>query len=73
MDLQTVLTAISTVGFPIVACIALFWIMWNNQKQHVEETQKLAETINNNTIALTKLVEQIEQLEALMLNSRKSS
>ena len=65
--------AISTVGFPIVACIALFWLLWNNQKQHAEEAAKLSDTINNNTIALTKLVEQIEQLEALMLNNRKSS
>lgn len=73
MDIETVLTAISTVGFPIVCCIAMFWLMWNNQKSHTDESTKLAETINNNTIALTKLVEQIEQLEALMLNDRRSS
>lgn len=73
MDIETVLTAISTVGFPIVCCIAMFWLMWSNQKAHTDESSKLVETINNNTIALTKLVEQIEQLEALILNDRKSS
>lgn len=72
MELDAVLSAISTVGFPIVCCVAMFWLMYHNQKQHTEEVKTMTETINNNTIALTKLVEQIEQLEALILNDRKS-
>jgi len=41
--------AISTVGFPIVACIALYC-------NHIE----MQKALNNNTIALTKLAEKIE-------------
>lgn len=63
MPLQEVLTAISTVGFPIAACIALFWFNYKQTELHREETQKLSETINNNTIALTKLSEKIQHLE----------
>ena len=44
------ITAISTVGFPIVACIALYF----NQ-------QKMTEAINNNTIAITKLAEKMDK------------
>lgn len=73
MDIDVLMTAISTVGFPIVCCIAMFLIMWNNQKSHTEEVKQITETINNNTIALTKLVQQIEQLEALILVDRNKS
>lgn len=64
MGIQEVLTAISTVGFPVAACIALFWFNYKQTQQHSEETAKLSETINNNTIALTKLAEKISHLEA---------
>lgn len=30
MEFTDILTAISTVGFPIVACIAMFWLMNRN-------------------------------------------
>lgn len=49
MTINEILTAISTVGFPIVACIALYY-------NHL----KLSEAINNNTLALTKLAEKID-------------
>lgn len=44
MDINVIMTAISTVGFPIVCCIAMF--VQNN---------KMSEAVNNNTIALTKI------------------
>lgn len=48
--MQEYITAISTVGFPIVACIGLYI---NNIKQ--------TEAINNNTIAILKLAEKLEK------------
>lgn len=72
MPLQEVLTAISTaistVGFPIAACVALFWFNYKQTELHREETQKLSETINNNTVALTKLSEKIQHLEEVKNN-----
>ena len=44
MDIQTVSTFISTVGFPIAACIALYL-----------QNVKMSEALNNNTLALTEL------------------
>ena len=54
---QMVMTAISTVGFPIVMCAALFWKMDIQDKEHKEEMQKTAEAINNNTLVIRELVD----------------
>ena len=52
MDANVILSAISSVGFPIVVSVALFWYM-------VTEGRANREAINNNTAAMTKLVEHI--------------
>ena len=54
-----VLTAISTVGFPIVVAAAMFWKMNKQDDDHKQEMAKVTEAINNNTIALTKLIDKI--------------
>ena len=69
---DTFLNLISTVGFPVVCVLFLFWFIYdNNEKhredinalhsQHNEETQKLASAINNNTEVMNKLVYMLEQ------------
>ena len=55
-----VLQAISTVGFPIVVAIALFWKMNKQDEDHKSEMLKVTEAINNNTIALQKLIDKFE-------------
>ena len=55
-----ILTAISTVGFPIVVAGAMFWKMNKQDDDHKEEMQKVTEAINNNTIALQKLIDKID-------------
>lgn len=70
MNTQDILSAITTVGFPIVMCLACAWyIKYTNDKhreeieklneQHAQEMDKVTEAINNNTIALTKLAERL--------------
>ena len=70
MDLSTILSAIGSVGFPIVACIAMafFFSQVNTNyrddikeitKQHKEENAAMTEAINNNTMALTRLYERL--------------
>ena len=54
-----ILTAISTVGFPIVVAAAMFWKMNKQDEDHKEEMGKVTEAINNNTIALTKLLDKL--------------
>lgn len=57
--MNEVLTAISTVGFPIVACGAMYIQMNKMTEQQKEETAKMVEAINNNTIALTALTKEV--------------
>lgn len=60
MEFNDIITAICTVGFPIVAYGALYWYVIKKDSEHKEETEKMTEAINNNTIALTKLIERLE-------------
>ena len=59
MDIQTILQAISTVGFPIVVAAAMFWKMNKQDEDHKAEMGKVTEAINNNTLALQRLVDKI--------------
>lgn len=66
MDIQAILQAITTVGFPIVCCGAMMWYVKYSTDQNRDEVSKLNEqhrqemtevtqAINNNTMALQKL------------------
>lgn len=55
MDINIVLQAISTVGFPIVCCGALFWKMNKDNERHKQEMETLRTAIENNTAALIEL------------------
>lgn len=46
---------ISNNVFSIVMCCMLFWKLHESDKSHKEESNKFAEAINNNTIAITEL------------------
>ena len=59
MDINIILQAISTVGFPIVVACAMFWKMNKQDEDHKEEMNKVTEAINNNTIALQKLIDKL--------------
>lgn len=53
MELADILTAISTVGFPIVCCGALFWFMNKTQKENTE-------ALNNNTLVMQRLCDKLD-------------
>lgn len=66
------ITAISTVGFPIVMCGALFWKMDKQDKEHKEEMNKSTEAINNNTVVLQKLMQMLsDKIEFDASNSKE--
>lgn len=50
MDIDAITTVISTVGFPIAACIALYW-----------QNLKMSETIAHNTQAIVELTAIIKE------------
>ena len=55
MDMNLILQAISTVGFPICACGALFWLVNKLESEHKQEINSLREIIEQNTEALIEL------------------
>lgn len=61
MDYNALVQAITTVGFPIVCCGALFWNTIKQQEMHKEESDKMTEALNNNTLVLQKLIDKLDK------------
>lgn len=61
MDANAIIQLVASLGFPIVMCGALFWRMVKSDEQHKAEMDKLSEALNNNTIALTKLSNNLDK------------
>lgn len=55
MDVSAITQLISNVGFPIACCIAMYITLNKQSQNHKEEMAKLAEVVNQNTIAVTEL------------------
>lgn len=62
MDTNSIIQIVSTLGFPIVMCGALFWYMVKQREAHKEETDHLKDTINENTKVLAELTTLIKIL-----------
>lgn len=60
MDVQAITSIITNVGFPIAVCLICFWYINKMQEQHKAETDKLAEALNNNTLVMQKLINNLE-------------
>lgn len=59
MNVDMLTTIISNVGFPIACVIAMFY-MWNKEREaHKEETDRLAEAINNNTVVMQQVLNKL--------------
>lgn len=60
--MQDIVNAIATVGFPIVMCVLLLYMNNEGDKMHKEEMNELRKTVENNTLALVKLMDKLERL-----------
>lgn len=70
MDINAISDIISTIGFPIVCFLMCGWYVKyredkNDEKfdklnsQHDEETKRMTDALNNNTMALQKLADKL--------------
>ncbi len=70
MDFNTIIAAVGSLGFPIVAAImmAIFFNKMQESyrqdikdlnREHKAESDKMVEAINNNTIVIQKLVDKM--------------
>ena len=59
MTINDATTLISSVGFPICMCGAMFWYMINENEAHKAESSEMKSAINALEIAITKLTDKI--------------
>ena len=58
MDYNTIVTLVGSLGFPIAACIALFWMINTTMKE-------FKETVAENTKAMTELVTTVKAISIM--------
>lgn len=58
---DTVVSIINNVGFPIAICCGLIYLMVTQNKTHKEDNDKIRIAIENNTIIITKLCEKLDK------------
>lgn len=74
--MSEIMTLISTVGFPIAACIGMGWFVKyqtdNNNKtmadlrqEQAEQNNTMLKAINNNTKALQELIDKLDLCKAV--------
>lgn len=67
MDVQVVGQLVASLGFPIVAAAAMFWMVNKNEERHKDEMDSMRKTIEDNTNVLSSLKELIQ----LIINKEK--
>lgn len=60
MDIQVIGQLVASLGFPIVAAAAMFWMVNKQEERHGEEIGSLRKTIEDNTNVLASLKELIQ-------------
>ena len=67
MDVQVIGQLIASLGFPIVAAAAMFWMVNKNEERHKDEIDSMRKTIDENTSVLASLKELIQ----IVINKEK--
>lgn len=60
MDAQVIGQLIASLGFPIVAAAAMFWMVNKNEERHKDELDSMRKTIEENTSVLASIKELIQ-------------
>lgn len=62
MDIQEIVSAVGSVGFPIVACIGLFYLYDRTIKDIVNALDNVNQTLNNVNTTLDKITAKLDIL-----------
>lgn len=60
---QDIISAVSTLGFPITMCGALFWYMVKQNEMHQTESKEMKEAITELKVAIVQLTDRLKQKE----------
>lgn len=64
MDLNIIIQAIGSVGFPIFACLYMVKTNEDQDKRHREEIDSLRAVIEANTLTVQRLADKIDSIAA---------
>lgn len=59
MDIETITNLLSNFAFPVVCVVVLFVMWYRETEKHETEMDKMTEALNNNTLAMQKLVDKL--------------
>lgn len=59
MDIETITNLLSNFAFPVVCVVVLFVMWYRETEKHEAEMDKMTEALNNNTLAMQKLVDKL--------------
>lgn len=62
MELTELGQLIGTLGFPIVACCAVFWYLQKESENHKQEMNSMRDAVNANTSVIAELKMIMQQL-----------
>ena len=62
MDVSTITSMIGSLGFPIVACIYMAYVNAKQTEAHKEEMAKITEAVNDLKVAITSLVDKLNNV-----------
>ena len=62
MDINTISTIIGSLGFPIAACIYMAYVNSKQTEAHKEEMSKITEAVNELKVAITSLVDKLNNV-----------
>jgi len=61
MDITVITGIVNEVGFPIAACIALFYLNRDSTKQYRELMLEFKTAIDRNTNAINRIIDEFEK------------
>ena len=61
MNVQDVTTLVSSLGFPIVACGALFWSNLKTSERYNKTIDEMRKTIEDNTLVTKQLIDKLDE------------
>lgn len=67
MTIESFIQFVNQVGFPVMACVAMFWEMNKTRESHSEEMSVVVNALNQNTQTIQKLDSAITGLMAKVM------
>lgn len=61
MNVQDITNLVSSLGFPIVACGALFWSNLKTSDHYTTAIEQMRKTIEDNTLVTKHLIDKLEK------------